>query len=62
MGRQRGGIAPFLAAAIPALVAGAKAAAVGGLGAAANYGTMKALTSLEQKKYKRRRRSKKRQT
>jgi len=27
VGRQRGGIAPFLAAAIPALVAGGKAAA-----------------------------------
>lgn len=44
VGRQRGGIAPFLAAAIPALVAGGKAA-MGGLGAAANYGTMKALKS-----------------
>ena len=53
---QRGGIAPFLAAAIPALVAGGKAAAMGGLG------TMKALKSLEKNKYKRRRRSKKRQT
>lgn len=52
-GRQRGGIAPFLAAAIPALVAGGKGAAMGGLGAAANYGTMKALKSLEKKKYKR---------
>ena len=45
VGRQRGGIAPFLAAAIPALVAGGKAAAMSGLGAAANYGTMKALES-----------------
>ena len=33
VGRQRGGIAPFLAAAIPALVAGGKAAAMGGLDA-----------------------------
>ena len=28
VGRQRGGIVPFLAAAIPALVAGGKAAAI----------------------------------
>ena len=62
VGRQRGGIAPFLAAAILALVAGGKAAAKGGLGAAANYGTMKALKSLEKKKYKRRRLSNKRPT
>lgn len=55
MGRQRGGIAPFLAAAIPALVAGGKAVALGGLGAAANYGTIKTLKFLEKKKYKRRR-------
>ena len=60
VGRQRGGIAPFLAAAIPALVAGGKAAAMGGLGAAANHGTMKALKSLEKKKYKRTRRPKRR--
>ena len=53
VGRQRGGIAPFLAAAIPALVAGGKAAAMGGLGAAANYGTMKALHPLSKQKYKR---------
>ena len=39
-------MAPFLAAAIPALVAGGKAAAMGGLGAAANYGTIKALHAL----------------
>lgn len=60
VGRQRGGIAPFLAAAIPALVAGGKAAAVGGLGATANYGTLKALQALEKKKYKRRRPPKRR--
>ena len=53
-GRQRGGIAPFLAAAIPALVAGRKAVALVGLGAAANYGTIKTLKFLEKKKYKRR--------
>ena len=47
-----------LAEAIPALVAGGKAAAMGGLEAAANYGTMKALKSLEKKKYKRTRRPK----
>ena len=40
-GRQRGGIGPFLAAAIPALVTGRKAVALVGLGAAANYGTIK---------------------
>lgn len=58
VGKQRGGIAPFLAAAIPALVAGGKAAAMGGLGAAANYGTLKILQALEKKKYKRRCRAK----
>ena len=51
VGRQPGGIAPFLAAAIPALVAGGKAAATGGLGAAANYGTMKALHAISEKRY-----------
>ena len=45
-GRQSRGIAPFLAAVIPALVAGGKAAAIKGLGAAANYGTTKALHAL----------------
>ena len=58
VGRQRRGIAHFLAKAIPALLAGGKAAAMGGLGAAANYGTMKSLKSLEKKKYKRTRRPK----
>ena len=58
VGRQRGGIVPFLAAAIPALVAGGKAAAMGGLGAAANYGTMKDLKSLEKQQYKRKRKPK----
>ena len=58
VGRQRRGIAHFLAEAIPALVIGGKDAAMGGLGAAANYGTMEALKSLEKKKYKRTRRPK----
>ena len=40
VGRQRGGIAPMLAAAIPALVSGGKAVALGGLGAADNYGKL----------------------
>ena len=56
VGRQRGGIAPMLAAAIPALAAGGKAAALGGLSALTNYGTRKAIQVLEKKKYKRRRR------
>ena len=60
VGRQRGGIAPFLAAAIPALVAGGKAVAMGGLGAAANYGTMKALHALSKTKCKRKRRPQRR--
>ena len=54
VGRQRGGTAPLLVAAIPALVSGGKAVALGGLGAAANYATRKALRALEKKKYKRR--------
>ena len=51
VGRQRGGIVPFLAAAIPALVAGGKAAAMGGLGAPANYGRTKALHAISKKRY-----------
>ena len=51
VGRQRGGITHFLAAAIPALVAGGKAAAMGGLCAAANYGTTKALHAISKKRY-----------
>ena len=46
----------MLAAAIPALVAGGKAAAIGGLSALTNYGTRKAILVLEKKNYKRRRR------
>ena len=60
VGRQRGGIAPFLAVVIPALVAGGKAAAMGGLNAAANYGTTKALHALSKLKYKRKRRPQRR--
>ena len=60
VGRQRGGIAPFLAAAIPALAAGGKAAAMGGQGAAANYGTIKALHALSKLKYNRKRRPQRR--
>ena len=56
VGRQRGGIAPLLAAAIPALEAGGKAAALEGLSALTNYGSRKAIQALEKKKYKRRRR------
>ena len=48
--RQRGGITPLLALAVPALLAGGKAAALGGIGAAANYGTHKALDSLSKRK------------
>ena len=58
--RQRGGIAPFLAAAIPALVEGGKAAAMGGLGTAANYSTIKVLHALSKKKYKKKRAPKRR--
>ena len=60
VGRQHGGIVPFLAEAISALVAGGKAAAMGGLGAAANYGTTKALHDLSKQKYKRKRRPQRR--
>ena len=46
----------MLAAAIPALAAGGKAAALGGLSALTNFGTRKAIQALEKKKYKRKRR------
>lgn len=45
-GRQHGGVAPLLAMAVPALLAGGKAAALGGIGAAANYGSRKEVDSL----------------
>ena len=41
--RQRGGILPLLALAIPGLIAAGKAAALGGVGAAAGYGVKKGL-------------------
>lgn len=52
-GRQRGGIAPLLAALLPALAAGGKAAVAGGVKAGANYGVTKALKVAEKKMYKR---------
>ena len=45
----------MLAAVIPALAAGGKAATLGGLSALTKYGTKKAIQVLEKKKYKRRR-------
>ena len=44
--RQHGGILPLLALAVPALVAASKAAALGGVGAAAGYGVKKGLDRL----------------
>ena len=55
VGRQRGGIAPLLAAILPTLAAGGKAAAVTSMSALGNYGTRKAIQALEKKKYKRKR-------
>lgn len=52
VGRQHGGIAPLSAMAVPALTAGGKAAALGGLGAAAKFGTHKALQALSKRKRK----------
>ena len=48
VGRQHGGIGPLLAMAVPALLAGGKTTALGGIGAVANYGTKKNLTFLFQ--------------
>ena len=45
--RQRGGILPLLALAVPALVAASKAAALGGVGAAAGYGVKKGLDQMK---------------
>ena len=53
VGRQRGGIAPLIAAMLPTLAAGGKAAAVAGMSALGNYGTRKAIQALDKKKYKR---------
>ena len=57
VGRQRGGVAPLVAAMIPALAAGGKAVAAGGLSALTSYAAKKAMNVLEKKKYKRKRRA-----
>ena len=57
VGRQRGGVAPIVAAMIPALAAGGKAVTAAGLSALTSYGTKKAINALEKKKYKRKRRA-----
>ena len=44
--RQDGGIFPLLALAVPALIAASKAAALGGVGAAAGYGVKKGLDQI----------------
>jgi len=44
---QKGGIFPLLALAIPALAAAGKAAALGGVGAAAGYGVKKGLEKIK---------------
>ena len=49
---QRGGVFP-LAALLPALVAGSKAAALGALGGAASYGVKKGLKAATTRKKKR---------
>ena len=46
-GGQHGGVFPLLALAIPALVAASKAAALGGVGAAAGYGVKKGLDRIK---------------
>ena len=46
-GGQHGGIFPLLALAVPALVAASKAAALGGVGAAAGYGVKKGLDRIK---------------
>ena len=55
VGRQRGGIVPFLQALLPALGSLGKAAAKGGVQAGSSYGVNKALTAAEKKRYKRKR-------
>ena len=57
VGRQRGGIAPLVAAVLPTLVAGGKAATIAGLSALGKYGAGKAIQAFDKKKYKRKRRS-----
>ena len=49
VGRQRGGIAPLLAAMLPTLAAGGKAAAVAGMTALGKYGTQKAIQASKSK-------------
>ena len=58
VGRQRGGIAPLLAAAIPSLVAAGKAVGLGALSTGASYGTKRAIQAIEKKRYKRARKVK----
>lgn len=57
VGRPHACVAPLLAMAVPAVLTRGKATAIGGIGAAANYGTHKALDSLSKRKrtYKKRR-------
>ena len=55
VGRQTGGIAPLLALAVPALVAAGKASALGGVSAAASYGTKKVLDIARRKAMTRKR-------
>ena len=56
--RQTGDIAPLLALAVPALVAAGKASALGGVSAAASYGTKKVLDIARRKAMTRKRRVK----
>ena len=56
--RQTGDIAPLLALAVPALVAAGKASALGGVSAAASYGTKKVLDIARGKAMTRKRRVK----
>ena len=42
-GNQHGGVFPLLALAMPAILAASKAAAIGGVGAAAGYGVQRGL-------------------
>ena len=46
-GRQRGGVFPLLALAMPAILAASKAAALGSVGAAAGYGVKKGLEPIK---------------
>ena len=44
---QHGGVFPLLALAMPAIIAASKAAALGGVGAAAGYGVKKGLDRIK---------------